>query len=322
MLKSRRRGFTLIELLVVIAIIAILIALLLPAVQQAREAARRTQCKNHLKQFGLALHNYHDVHLIFPPVSINPGSDTCDSVIPATSQIFNHTGYQMILPFLEQSAVYNGINFSLPSGEARHGTACTRAVGTTVTPNPNIAAQDVVLSFMYCPSDPLFDSPKTNAAGVYAGTRLHRTNYGFPTHAFEQQTVAAGGSRGQTYRGANALTKGIWWHNGAARIGEIKDGTSNTMMMTETVTRKSSASYGPYWNAYTHTMYLVPSLEGINTLRAGLTLPYAWAVSSQHTGGVHILMADGSARFLSNNTSMDIVNGTVSIMNGEVLGEF
>ena len=80
------------------------------------------------------------------------------------------------------------------------------------------------------------------------------------------------------------------------------------MLMTETVMRKSSASYGPYWNAYTHTMFLVPSLEGINTLRPGLTLPYAWAVSSQHTGGVHIAMGDGTVRFLSNNTSMTIVN--------------
>ncbi|QDT54370.1 Type II secretion system protein G precursor [Caulifigura coniformis] len=327
MLRAKRSGFTLIELLVVIAIIAILIALLLPAVQQAREAARRTQCKNNLKQFGLALHNYHDVHLVFPPATVNPGAAFCDTLIPTTSQVYNHTGYQMILPFLEQAPLYNQINFNLPSGNAQHSTSCTRTVGTPVTPNTNETVQNVMLSFMYCPSDTITDSPKNGAAGVYHGVNLHRTSYGFPAHAYEQQTLGTGtgapfGSPGLSWRQATAPRRGIWWHNGAARIGDIKDGTSNTMLMAETVLRKQSLSYGPYWNAYTHTMYLVPSLDGINGIRGTDKYPYAWTVSSVHTGGVQLVMGDGTVKFMSENISQDIVNGAVSISNGEILGEF
>ena len=98
-MKTLKRGFTLIELLVVIAIIAILIALLLPAVQQAREAARRTQCKNNLKQIGLALHNYHDVHNGFPMGNMIPGTH-------------GPTAWVAMLPFIEQAPLFNQINFS------------------------------------------------------------------------------------------------------------------------------------------------------------------------------------------------------------------
>ena len=106
-MKMSKRGFTLIELLVVIAIIAILIALLLPAVQQAREAARRTQCKNNLKQLGIALHNYHDVHRVFPPSRLNVGFHGGPVyATPRPARYKNATGWTLLLPFIEQGNLY------------------------------------------------------------------------------------------------------------------------------------------------------------------------------------------------------------------------
>ena len=111
----KRRGFTLIELLVVIAIIAVLIALLLPAVQHAREAARRTRCRNNLKQMGLALHSYHDIHRTFPPGVIAGQEDLVDGL---------HSGLTLLLPQLEQTAAYNQYNFDL-SWKAPQNTTAT-----------------------------------------------------------------------------------------------------------------------------------------------------------------------------------------------------
>ena len=139
--SMRRRGFTLIELLVVIAIIAILIALLLPAVQQAREAAKRTACKNNFKQFGVALHNYHDSYGMLCPGQINPGVNT-DGNLPYTSscssQCRNITGYVLLLPFLDQAPLYKQINFNKPLGGAtkRRGPWRTAARGAIPPAHP------------------------------------------------------------------------------------------------------------------------------------------------------------------------------------------
>ncbi|MEZ6133148.1 MAG: DUF1559 domain-containing protein, partial [Planctomycetaceae bacterium] len=109
--QSRKSGFTLIELLVVIAIIAILIALLLPAVQQAREAARRTECKNKLKQLGLAFHNYHDTHNTFPAALYSSGRYNSAAYFSGNNTVKNVTGWQMILPYMDQAALYNQFDF-------------------------------------------------------------------------------------------------------------------------------------------------------------------------------------------------------------------
>ena len=190
--SSRRRGFTLIELLVVIAIIAVLIALLLPAVQQAREAARRTQCKNNLKQLGLALHNYHDVHNRFP-MECYWGLKAGGAYLP-----YHHTWLSGVLPYIEQTALYNSIDFKLPAWNG------------TVGPRPHVATQ---LPALLCPSDGGLQ-PVTGTHGVAI------TNYA-AAHGYDWW------SRGPMDRqgGQEIWSGGIFTPQLSSRIGDITDGT-------------------------------------------------------------------------------------------------
>lgn len=316
-----RRAFTLIELLVVIAIIAILVAMLLPAVQQVREAARKSTCQDHLHNLGVAIHNYEGAHKVFPPATINPGSAGCDTGLGTTgwggAQIRNHTGYMMILPFMEQKPIYDQINFSLPTGLAAHTTGCTPPTSTTW----QLAGTDHHIDVFRCPSDPDYDTPSTStAAGVYSRNRAHRVSYGFVTRHYEQE--GTGMPYRLTYKAITASNKGAWWHNGAATMADFQDGTSNTMLMIETPLRKTSASFGPYWSHYTHTMYIVPSVRnpGINKPEPGnaLNLQYAWAAGSKHPGGAQVIMGDDVVRMLSENIDLAVLLGAVSVAGGEV----
>jgi prepilin-type N-terminal cleavage/methylation domain-containing protein len=116
MKRGRRRAFTLIELLVVIAIIAILVALLLPAVQQAREAARRAQCKNNLKQIGIGIANYEETHKVLPPGQIHNGRGNAADTHVAQRDVLNHTAWLLLLPFLDQEPLFNEIDFNCATG--------------------------------------------------------------------------------------------------------------------------------------------------------------------------------------------------------------
>ncbi len=151
-----RRAFTLIELLVVIAIIAVLIALLLPAVQQAREAARRTQCRNNLKQIGLAIHNYFDTHKVLPPSRLSVGfvGWSYGNPTPKTPPLYqNATGWLMLLPYLDQATLFNKYNFnSAASWSYVYGAyAASEVLGD---PNSNAPVTRTKLTALLCPSDP------------------------------------------------------------------------------------------------------------------------------------------------------------------------
>jgi prepilin-type N-terminal cleavage/methylation domain-containing protein len=158
--SKSRRGFTLVELLVVIAIIGILVALLLPAVQAAREAARRMSCGNNLKQLGLGLHNYHDTYKIFPPALLNSGRK--DAPFGGTQQTLNTTGWALMLPFIEQAPLHDNYNFN----------ACSSSDNARM-PGP-IAGNDLIndglynarLEILECPSSPTKGEQRTNAAGT------------------------------------------------------------------------------------------------------------------------------------------------------------
>ena len=316
----RRHGFTLIELLVVIAIIAILVALLLPAVQQVREAARKSQCQDHLHNMGIAVHSYESSHMILPPATINPGAANCDTIVSggavAGNNIRNHTGYMLLLPYIEQKSIYDQIDFSKPTGIAAHTTACT-APSNTTWQQPS--ATDYEIAVFRCPSDPPYDTPRTStAAGTYSYNRAHRVSYGFVTADIEQAT-----GWNLTYRQVNSASKSAWWHNGAATMADFTDGTSNTMLFIETPLKKTSASYGPFWSQYAHTMYIVPA-RGINKPdpAANNGLVYAWGAGSAHPGGAQIVLADDTIRFLSENIDLSIIRALVSTGGREVVGTY
>ena len=318
---TRKRGFTLIELLVVIAIIAILIALLLPAVQQAREAARRSQCRNNMKQLGLALMNYHETMGQFPPSYTNGGEVRSNYYLPY-GQIKNHTGYLLLLPYIDQEPMHKAIDFRFATGMADW-----RARGGGQR-QPAIEGKN--LEVLRCPSDANFDDPHTYGwQNMYTIHNASRVSYGFVHRHHEYaiyqcysmdiywQWEYSGGTWTKKYM------KSAFGKNGAAKITDILDGASQTMLMIETPYRKWSRAYGPYLQAYTHTHNILPMQYGINYDYRASGRPYAWGPGSRHTGGCHVLFGDGRVTFVNEALGQTQINAMVSIMGREAeeLGE-
>lgn len=330
--RLHRRGFTLIELLVVIAIIAILIALLLPAVQQAREAARRSQCKNNLKQIGIAIHNYHDVYTALPPGAYH--------AVFGTWQLH-------ILPFLDQENLHAGyVNSggitSFRNGGIRYGSPVNRPVTTTQ------------LSIYTCPSDTI-----TRSAGLYSGISFHNyvANFGNTTRGrvSPHGTTTAGDPN--IYGGAPFLevisgeTGGVSTYysyithdgtfKGNVTMSEIIDGTSNTLAISETVQGHDGDLRGfSWWGGGCHfETYRTPNSPQPDSLEsAGYCRPdhprnppcvgrtsdneESIAARSRHQGGVHGLLCDGSVQFFSDNIHLDTWRWLGTAWGSEVIGTF
>jgi len=325
--RRLHRGFTLIEWLVVIAIIAVLIALLLPAVQQAREAARRSQCKNNLKQLGLALHNYHDTCNTFPYAAANTGQTFRQS----TDIVTNHTGYLYLLPYLDQAPLYNRFNFSAATGN-HMGASTSVSSGTLAGGGPvtsgNATLSTQILTVLLCPSD--------SGKKVYTSTNQY---YGCGVSNSAHASYAFSVSSGNTpamWDKENTVLRCMFGLNSHCKIGDVKDGSSNTVAMTET-TLEVVDGQCPLWACAQWAGWGInmAASYGINNTRCcswdsppNNRTPVngrngEWgSPGSSHTGGCQVLMGDGAVRFISENINAVTRANLGRINDGQVIGEF
>jgi len=334
----RRSGFTLVELLVVIAIIGILIALLLPAVQAAREAARRSQCTNNMKQLGLGLHNYHDVNKVFPPAGLDYGTGgVCwDGPEPPTKLVHNMNGWMLVLPYIEQQAMAQKIDSRFCMNNCRgpwNDQSYTVPLAGDCVASGNAPAVCNRVGTFFCPSDLsddrmgnwIFQSPNPFPAGA---DYCYKTNYDFSVSfdtgwCMDAWYIYQVGD--PTYYGR------MFGQNFQLKIADLLDGTSNTIAVNETT--RWHADSGWACNSWAFRIYYdygidiarvldaTYDLKGINVWK----IPPSWSTwmspmdtirgrladanmaGSLHPGGVNAVVADGSVRFISETTDISIL---------------
>jgi prepilin-type N-terminal cleavage/methylation domain-containing protein/prepilin-type processing-associated H-X9-DG protein len=319
-----RRAFTLIELLVVIAIIAVLIALLLPAVQAAREAARRMQCTNNLKQLGLAMHNYHSTNETFMIGRMGLGYTYTNGSNNTTAR---RTWVLSILPYVEQNTMFNSINFMVSFYVAENSTVV-----------------DSPVAVFHCPSDPQTDAHEVGAVFPYPRAEgNYVVNWGNMHWGQDQNPQRNGpwpnpwtGPLGDvvTYLGAP------FTGNVARNLAFITDGTSNTLLMAELIVCLDSPTgngdfrgdiYNDGDSSAQFMTYTQPNSQFPDWQAIYCNYPFALnppclnkqvsftAARSFHPGGVNALLCDGSVRFFKNSISLPIWRAVSTTSGGEVV---
>ncbi len=288
-MKTRTNGFTLVELLVVIAIIGILIALLLPAVQSAREAARRAQCTNHVKQLVLSLHNYHDVNKRFPPSSVG-GNGTISYLC-------------RLLPFIEQQPLYDQISYA----------------GNYTNNLP--LAENRIVTFL-CPSCSQEESLRSAEDGCYT-THYYGNSGPIGTNPLTNEEYERDTSREGSGSFGEYAVEGVFALRSTLRFRDIKDGTSNTIGIGEVAWDKY-----PFYRAWTRGLYWYNGVALLSTknhrwpINAGkdgtLTMKFNnGGYGSEHPGGMNVGMMDGSVKFVSETIDMNIYRSAASRGAGE-----
>jgi prepilin-type N-terminal cleavage/methylation domain-containing protein len=311
--RTRKSGFTLIELLVVIAIIAVLVALLLPAVQQAREAARRSQCKNNLKQMGLALHNYHETYVCFPPGGV---------ALPTNTTVTSIGWGICLLPGLDQGILYNRYNSNVPVDNAA-----------------NISVRQMKVPAYNCPSDVNAGTLVTPGSGTPNGT------YAMSSYRANAGVSADGSNYWDGQYGTNLATANLIMTNrgmihvvdtnlGCEKVASVIDGLSTTLVIGEWQTLDTT-NRGTFW-ADTYAQYTMSGFN--NPVRANTFGPASYcgcdlvrcagsnfckrAWGSFHAGGVQFLMGDGAVRFFSANVDRITMAQLTTICGNETPGDY
>ena len=344
-MRLRHRGFTLIELLVVIAIIAVLIGLLLPAVQAAREAARRTQCVNNLKQLGIALHNYHDTLGCLP---FGKGADYMN-IDPTAPMYARWSALSQLLQFLEQKPLFDSSNFSLPPEVPEIGAMGMGFMPAYQNPNrANMTVSRIQLQTFICPSD-------AGVTGDWLGVTNYAGNEGsWLCDACEAMpsTIAPG-----------ELPRGPFYNRSCVRLSGMVDGTSQTAMFSER--RRGRGTSDPRSDMFqmgsamslNQTYQMCTSLDPSMAMVLSSRVGAAWAIgdmtcstynhvggpnsrtcasmggmmssmsdmavqlppSSWHPGGVNLLMGDGTVRFIKDSIALTVWRGLSTRDGGEVV---